>query len=76
MNYLADSVGRSLVLLIDEPESFLHPGAQRRVVKELELLASRQSVTLLYSLTLLMSYLEEAKPKFFVSRKLKAGHGS
>ena len=49
MNYLADSVGRSLVLLIDEPESFLHPGAQRRVVKELELLASRQSVTLLYS---------------------------
>ncbi|MGH3635382.1 MAG: ATP-dependent nuclease, partial [Mycobacterium sp.] len=47
LQYLADKSKRSLVLAVEEPEAFLHPGAQGLIAAQLENLAQRPEVTLL-----------------------------
>lgn len=47
LQYLADQSRRSLVLAVEEPEAFLHSGAQEGIALQLETLAERQEVTLL-----------------------------
>ncbi|MGH3439145.1 MAG: AAA family ATPase, partial [Sciscionella sp.] len=47
LQYLADKSKRSLVLAVEEPEAFLHPGAQALIAAQLEDLAQRPEVTLL-----------------------------
>ncbi len=47
LKYLADQSKQSLVFAVEEPESFLHPGAQQEVMHDLETLAGRRDVTLL-----------------------------
>jgi predicted ATP-dependent endonuclease of OLD family len=47
LQYLADKGTRSLVLAVEEPEAFLHPGAQEQIGQQLENLAGRPEVSLL-----------------------------
>ena len=47
LGYLAKNTRRSLVLAVEEPESFLHPAAQRELRTDLLQLATRPDVTLL-----------------------------
>lgn len=47
LRYLADASKQSLIFAIEEPESFLHPGAQQALRDDLEGLAERDDVTLL-----------------------------
>lgn len=47
LSYLAKYSRRSLILAVEEPESFLHPGAQQELRKDLSVLAKRRDVTLL-----------------------------
>ncbi|AEV71530.1 putative ATP-dependent endonuclease of the OLD family [Mycolicibacterium rhodesiae NBB3] len=47
LQYLAEQSRRSLVLAVEEPEAFLHPGAQEGIALQLEKLAERPEVTLL-----------------------------
>lgn len=47
LQYLAAQSRRSLVLAVEEPEAFLHPGAQEGIRRELELLGAKPDVTLL-----------------------------
>lgn len=47
LQYLAEQSKRSLVLAVEEPEAFLHPGAQEAIRDELVALARRVDVTLL-----------------------------
>lgn len=46
LQYLAEQSRRSLVLAVEEPEAFLHPGAQEKIRDELDALAKRIDVTL------------------------------
>lgn len=47
LHYLAEQSRRSLVLAVEEPEAFLHPGAQEDIGRQLEVLAERADVSLL-----------------------------
>ena len=47
LSYLAKYSRRSLILAVEEPESFLHPGAQQELRTDLSALAKRRDVTLL-----------------------------
>ncbi|MBT1192042.1 ATP-dependent nuclease [Rhodococcoides kroppenstedtii] len=47
LQYLADQSRRSLVLAVEEPEAFLHPGAQELLGAQLQQLAKRSEVTLM-----------------------------
>jgi putative ATP-dependent endonuclease of OLD family len=47
LQYLAEQSRRSLVLAVEEPEAFLHPGAQEGIAQQLEKLAERPGVTVL-----------------------------
>lgn len=47
LRYLADASKQSLIFAIEEPESFLHPGAQQALRDDLEGLAERDDITLL-----------------------------
>ena len=47
LSYIAKHSRRSLVLAVEEPESFLHPGAQKDLRTSLGKLAKRRDVTLL-----------------------------
>ncbi|MGV0734470.1 ATP-dependent nuclease [Mycolicibacter sinensis] len=47
LQYLAEQGKRSLVLAVEEPEAFLHPGAQTQIANELERLAIHSEVSLL-----------------------------
>jgi len=47
LQYLAAQSRRSLVLAVEEPEAFLHPGAQESIRGELESLANQSGITLL-----------------------------
>ena len=51
LEYLAKAVSksRSLIVTLDEPETFLHPGAQTTALRQLEGLANGLSVSLLYT---------------------------
>lgn len=62
LRYLADASKQSLVFAIEEPEAFLHPGAQESLRDDLEGLAERDDVSLLVS----------THSPFIVSRASKA----
>lgn len=47
LRYLADYGKRSMVFAVEEPEAFLHPGAQEELRDDLEGLAERPDVTLM-----------------------------
>lgn len=47
LQYLAEQSRRSLVMAVEEPEAFLHPGAQDAIRGHLEELASQTDVSLL-----------------------------
>ncbi len=47
LRYLAEYSKRSMVFAVEEPEAFLHPGAQEELRDDLEGLAERPDVTLL-----------------------------
>lgn len=47
LQYLAEQSKRSLVMAVEEPEAFLHPGAQEAIRGHLEELATRVDVSLL-----------------------------
>lgn len=49
LRYLAEHSKRSLVFAIEEPESFLHPGAQKDVSRELEGVVEWQGTSLIVS---------------------------
>ena len=46
LRYIAENSRRSVILAVEEPEAFLHPGAQEEVRDDLERLAARDDVTL------------------------------
>jgi putative ATP-dependent endonuclease of the OLD family len=47
LRYLADNGRRSMVFAVEEPEAFLHPGAQEELRDDLDDLGHRRDVTLL-----------------------------
>lgn len=47
LRYLADQTRRSLVFAVEEPEAFLHPGAQEALRDDVEKLADRPDVSVL-----------------------------
>ncbi|MEK6250025.1 MAG: ATP-binding protein, partial [Planctomycetales bacterium] len=47
LGYLAQHSRKNLILAVEEPESFLHPGAQQELRGDLNTLAKRRDVTLL-----------------------------
>lgn len=47
LQYLAEQSRRSLVLAVEEPEAFMHPGAQESIRGHLDDLATRSDVSLL-----------------------------
>lgn len=47
LRYLAENGKRSVVMALEEPESFLHPAAQETLRDDMETLAARDDVTLL-----------------------------
>jgi predicted ATPase len=47
LKYLSEESRRSLVLAVEEPESFLHPTAQEMIREDLEQVGQRSDVTLL-----------------------------
>lgn len=47
LRYLAENGRRSVVIALEEPESFLHPAAQEALRDDMETLAAREDVTLL-----------------------------
>jgi putative ATP-dependent endonuclease of the OLD family len=47
LRYIAENSKRSVIFAVEEPEAFLHPGAQEEVRDDLERLAERGDVTLL-----------------------------
>lgn len=47
LRYLADASKQSLIFAIEEPEAFLHPGAQESLRDDLEALGERNDVSLL-----------------------------
>lgn len=47
LHYMADETKRSMVMAIEEPESFLHPAAQEDLRETFETLAERPRVTVL-----------------------------
>lgn len=49
LKFLALNSSRSLVLAVEEPESFLHPAAQEEVLADLERLCNKQHISLLIS---------------------------
>lgn len=49
LRYLAESSSQTLIITLEEPESFLHPGAQEFIRRDLDTLSGRNDVTLLVS---------------------------
>jgi putative ATP-dependent endonuclease of the OLD family len=47
LRYIAEHSRRSVIFAVEEPEAFLHPGAQEEVRDDLERLADRDDVTLI-----------------------------
>ncbi|HZU17866.1 MAG TPA: DUF4268 domain-containing protein [Candidatus Dormibacteraeota bacterium] len=47
LRYMADQTRRSMVFALEEPEAFLHPGAQEALRDDLEKLGERPDVTVL-----------------------------
>lgn len=47
LRYVAEQTRRSMIFAVEEPEAFLHPGAQESLRDDLERLGERKDVTLL-----------------------------
>jgi putative ATP-dependent endonuclease of OLD family len=73
LQYLAEQSRRSLVLAVEEPEAFLHPGAQEAIRDELGALAKRADVTLL--VTTHSPYVISSDPEALVTEVGKATDG-
>ncbi len=74
LQYLAEQSKRSLVLAVEEPEAFLHPGAQEAIRDELGALAKRIDVTLL--VTTHSPYVISRDPASFVTEVGKNADGA
>ncbi|MCO7237927.1 AAA family ATPase [Aeromicrobium sp. CnD17-E] len=74
LQYLAEQSRRSLVLAVEEPEAFLHPGAQEAIRDELSALAKRADVTLL--VTTHSPYVISKEPESMVSEVGKSVDGA
>lgn len=73
LQYLAEQSKRSLVLAVEEPEAFLHPGAQESIRDELGALARRVDVTLL--VTTHSPYVISRDPEVLVTEVGKSADG-
>lgn len=73
LQYLAEQSRRSLVLAVEEPEAFLHPGAQETIRDELGALARRSDVTLLVNTH--SPYVISRDPEALVTEVGKAADG-
>lgn len=74
LRYLADASKQSLIFAIEEPESFLHPGAQEELRDDLEGLAERNDITLL--VTTHSPFILSRAPKAQVIAIEKGGDGA
>jgi len=74
LQYLAEQSKRSLVLAMEEPEAFLHPGAQEAVGEQLEGLAERPEVTLL--VTTHSPYVVTRSPRTLITELQKNAAGA
>lgn len=74
LQYLAEQSKRSLVLAVEEPEAFLHPGAQEAVGGQLEGLAERPEVTLL--VTTHSPYVVTRSPRTLITELHKDAAGT
>lgn len=74
LQYLAEQSKRSLVLAVEEPEAFLHPGAQEAIRDELVALARRVDVTLL--VTTHSPYVISRDPEALVTEVGKSADGA
>ena len=74
LQYLAEQSKRSLVLAVEEPEAFLHPGAQEAIRDELVALAQRIDVTLL--VTTHSPYVISRDPEVLVTEVGKSADGA
>lgn len=73
LRYLAENSRRSMIFCVEEPEAFLHPGAQEELRDDLEALAERSDVTLL--ITTHSPFVISRDPKASVIAITKNGHG-
>ncbi|WP_237606266.1 AAA family ATPase [Rhodococcus sp. JG-3] len=74
LQYLADQSRRSLVLAVEEPEAFLHPGAQELLGAQLQQLAHRSEVTLLVTTHSPHIISRDKKDRIFELTKNQEGH--
>lgn len=73
LQYLAEQSARSLVLAVEEPESFLHPAAQESVRDHLEQLAAPRDVSLL--ITTHSPYVISRRPDALIRELQKSADG-
>lgn len=73
LRYLTEASKHSMVLAVEEPEAFLHPGAQERLREDLEALAEKDKVTLL--ITTHSPYILSRHPKAQVVAIEKSAEG-
>lgn len=71
--YLAENSRRSMIFSVEEPEAFLHPGAQEALRDDLEALAERPDVTLV--ITTHSPFVISRDPKARVIAITKNGYG-
>lgn len=74
LQYLADQSRRSLVLAVEEPEAFLHPGAQESLGAQLQQLANRSEVTLLVTTHSPHIISRDPEDRIFELTKSSEGH--
>ena len=73
LNYLSRHSTESLILAVEEPESFLHPGAQEELREDFSRIASRPNVSLL--VTTHSPFMIDRSPHARVSSVLKDANG-
>lgn len=73
LQYMAEQSRRSLVMAVEEPEAFLHPGGQEEIGKQLEALAQRSDVSLL--VTTHSPYVISRSPEALITGLAKNGEG-
>lgn len=69
LRYLADQSRRSIIFAVEEPEAFLHPGAQEELRDELEKLAERDDITLLVTTHSPFTVSRDTKARVIALRK-------
>lgn len=73
LQYMAEQSRRSLVMSVEEPEAFLHPGGQEEIGNQLERLATRADVSLL--VTTHSPYVVSRSPTALVTELRKGADG-